>query len=96
MLLFHVPDSRGPSKMVFILIAHGANKQEIIMPLGRTNFQTSKAFLSLLSQKITFWYFKKERRYIIHFQVASKRSMVYKVIKPAGKEQKVSFDAEKT
>ena len=37
------------------------------MARGRTNFQTSKAFISLLSQKITFLDFKKERRYIIEF-----------------------------
>ena len=37
------------------------------MARGRTKFQTAKAFLSLLSQKITFLDFKKERRYSIEF-----------------------------
>ena len=37
-----------------------------IMEHGTTNFQTSKAFLPLLSKKITFLDFKKER-YIIEF-----------------------------
>ena len=42
------------------------------MARGRTNFQTSKAFLSLLPQKITFLDFKKERRYIIEFSCGLK------------------------
>ena len=39
----------------------------LCMARGRTNFHTFNAFLSLLSQKITFLDFKKEWRYIIEF-----------------------------
>ena len=43
------------------------NRPLLCMARGRTNFHTFNAFLSLLSQKITFLDFKKEWRYIIEF-----------------------------
>ena len=97
LLRIFLENSRGPSKKVFILIARGANKQEILWRAVEQIFKSPRPFFLYYHRKLFFWTSKRKGDTSLNFHVASKRiKMVYKVIKPASKERKVSFDAEKT
>ena len=88
LLCIFLERSRGPSKKVFVLIAHRATEQEMFMQCNRTNFNLSRSFFYYYHRKLLFWTSKRKGDTSFNFQVTSEGiTMMYKVKKCTDKVQ---------